>query len=56
VAAGVLVFLNGLYILLAAFGNITDFGTNQHFVQHVLSMDTTNFGAEEGTNLDPDVM
>lgn len=56
VAAGVLVFLNGLYILLVAFGNITDFGTNQPFVQHVLSMDTTNFGAEAGTDLDPDVM
>lgn len=55
-AAGVLVFLNGLYILLVAFGNITDFGTNQPFVQHVLSMDTTNFGAEPGTDLDPDVM
>jgi len=56
VAAGLLVFLNGLYILLAAFGNITDVGTNQPFVQHVLSMDTTNFGAEPGTELDPDVM
>ncbi len=56
IAAGVLVFLNGLYILLVAFGNITDFGTNQPFVQHVLSMDTTNFGAEPGTELDPDVM
>jgi predicted small integral membrane protein len=55
-AAGLLVFLNGLYILLVAFGNITDFGTNQPFVQHVLSMDTTNFGADPGTNLDPDVM
>lgn len=55
VAAGLLVFLNGLHILLVAFGNITDFGTNQPFVQHVLSMDTTNFGAEPGTNLDPDV-
>jgi len=52
----VLVALNGLYIALAAFGNITDFGTNQSFVQHVLSMDTTNFGAEPGTGLDPDVM
>ncbi|MEU5347498.1 DUF2165 domain-containing protein [Streptomyces sp. NPDC020766] len=30
-----------LYITLVAFGNITDFGTNQQFVQHVLSMDTT---------------
>ena len=56
VAAGALVFLNGLYILLVAFGNITDFGTNQPFVQHVLSMDTTNFGAEPGTDLDRDVM
>ncbi|MBA3379646.1 MAG: DUF2165 domain-containing protein [Chloroflexia bacterium] len=56
VATGVLVFINGLYILLVAFGNITDFGTNQPFVQHVLSMDTTNFGAEAGTELDPDVM
>ena len=55
-AAAVLVFLNGLYIALVAFGNITDFDTNQPFVQHVLSMDTTNFGAEPGTNLDPDVM
>ncbi|WP_405871814.1 MULTISPECIES: DUF2165 domain-containing protein [unclassified Streptomyces] len=31
----------GLYIALVAFGNITDFGTNQSFVQHVLAMDTT---------------
>ncbi|MFD3379095.1 MULTISPECIES: DUF2165 domain-containing protein [unclassified Streptomyces] len=30
-----------LYITLVAFGNITDFGTNQQFVQHVLAMDTT---------------
>lgn len=56
VAAGVLVLLNGLYMALAAFGNITDFDTNQAFVQHVLAMDTTNFGAEPGTNLDRDVM
>jgi predicted small integral membrane protein len=56
VAAAVLVLLNGLYIALVAFGNITDYGTNQPFVQHVLKMDTTNFGAEPGTNLDPDVM
>jgi predicted small integral membrane protein len=26
---------------LVAFGNITDFGTNQQFVRHVLAMDTT---------------
>ena len=56
VVAAVLVFLNGLYILIVAFGNITDFGTNREFVQHVLSMDTTNFGAEPGTGLDNDVM
>lgn len=56
VAAAVLVGLNGLYMAFVAFGNITDFGTNRAFVQHVLAMDTTNFGAEPGTNLDPDVM
>ncbi|MFI9204566.1 DUF2165 domain-containing protein [Streptomyces sp. NPDC053048] len=28
-------------ITLVAFGNITDFGTNQEFVRHVLAMDTT---------------
>jgi predicted small integral membrane protein len=56
VAAGVLVFLNALYILLVAFSNLTDYDTNEPFVQHVLSMDTTNFGAEPGTNLDDDVM
>lgn len=56
VAAAILVGLNGLYLALVAVGNITDFGTNQLFVQHVLSMDTTNFGGEPGTRLDPDVM
>ncbi|MGW0606616.1 DUF2165 domain-containing protein [Streptomyces sp. NPDC002640] len=30
-----------LYMTLVAFGNITDFGTNQAFVRHVLAMDTT---------------
>lgn len=30
-----------LYMVLVVFGNITDFGTNQAFVQHVLAMDTT---------------
>ena len=54
--AAAMVFLNGLYISIVAFGNITDFGTNQAFVQHVLAMDTTNFGAEPGTDLDDDVM
>lgn len=53
---GVLTALNGLYLLLVAFGNITDYPTNQAFVQGVLAMDTTNFGAPAGTGLDPDVM
>ena len=52
----VLTALNGLFILLVAFGNITDFPTNQAFVQHVLSMDTTNFGGTPGEGLDPAVM
>jgi predicted small integral membrane protein len=30
-----------LYALLVAFGNITDYGSNFAFVQHVLSMDDT---------------
>jgi predicted small integral membrane protein len=30
-----------LYMTLVAVGNITDFGTNQQFVRHVLAMDTT---------------
>ena len=30
-----------LYIALVAFGNVTDFGTNQEYVRHVLAMDTT---------------
>jgi len=56
VVIAVFVLLNAGYMMLVAFGNITDFGTNQAFVQHVLAMDTTNFGAEPGTGLDPDVM
>jgi predicted small integral membrane protein len=52
----VLTACNALYIALVAFGNITDFDTNYAFVQHVLAMDTTNFGQEPGTGLDPDVM
>jgi predicted small integral membrane protein len=55
-AAAVLVAGNALYMLLVAFGNITDYRTDFAFVQHVLSMDTTNFGATPGTGLDPDVM
>ncbi|WCN06823.1 DUF2165 domain-containing protein [Streptomyces sp. M92] len=40
-AATVLTGVLALYIALVAFGNITDFGTNQQFVRHVLAMDTT---------------
>ncbi|MYT34273.1 MULTISPECIES: DUF2165 domain-containing protein [unclassified Streptomyces] len=40
-AAAVLTGTVALYITLVAFGNITDFGTNQQYVQHVLAMDTT---------------
>ena len=55
-AVATLVFCNALYIFLVALGNITDYDTNFAFVQHVLSMDTTNFGGDPGTGLDPDVM
>jgi predicted small integral membrane protein len=30
----------GLYFVLVAFGNITDYGTNFQFVKHVLNMDS----------------
>lgn len=40
-AATLLTATVALYIALVAFGNITDFGTNQQFVRHVLAMDTT---------------
>lgn len=33
--------ITGLQMLFIAFSNITDFGTNQAFVIHVLAMDTT---------------
>lgn len=56
VACTVMVGINALYMLLVAFGNITDYGTNFDFVSHVLSMDTTNLGAPAGEGLDPDVM
>ena len=55
-ACAVVTALNALYILLVAIGNVTDYGTNLAFVRHVLSMDTTNFGAPPGTGLDADVM
>ncbi|WP_311766648.1 DUF2165 domain-containing protein [Streptomyces rhizosphaericus] len=39
--SGLLTGTIALYIALVAFGNITDFDTNQQFVRHVLAMDTT---------------
>jgi predicted small integral membrane protein len=41
VAATVMTSVLALYMLLVLFGNITDFGTNREFVQHVLAMDST---------------
>jgi predicted small integral membrane protein len=55
-AVAVLVACNALHMTLVVIGNLTDYDTNYAFVQHVLSMDTTNFGANAGTNLDPDIM
>lgn len=55
-AGGVLIALNALFILLVAFGNVTDFATNQAFVHHVLAMDTANFGSLPGQGLDPSVL
>ncbi|MEW2130662.1 DUF2165 domain-containing protein [Streptomyces sp. NPDC005435] len=40
-AAGVFTGVLALYIALVALGNITDFGSNQQYVRHVLAMDTT---------------
>ncbi len=36
-------------MIIVAFGNITDFDTNQQFVKHVLAVDTTNLGQPPGT-------
>ena len=36
----ILVAAVALWVSLVAFGNITDYGTNLDFVNHVLSMDT----------------
>ena len=41
----ILVAAVALYASLVAFGNITDYGTNFAFVQHVLAMDTVFPGA-----------
>jgi predicted small integral membrane protein len=48
VVVATLTLITATYYTLVALTNITDFGTNQAFVQHVLSMDTTF--------QDPDVM
>src|SRR5437763_10510866 len=40
-AVAVLTAMTAVQMTLIAVGNITDFGTNQAFVQHVLAMDTT---------------
>lgn len=48
--------MNALILALIAFGNLTDFGTNWDFVRNVMGMQTTNFGGEVGSGLDPDVM
>lgn len=37
----VITAMGALYMALVAFTNITDFGTNRAFVEHVLAMDTT---------------
>lgn len=39
--ATVLTAIMAAYLTLVAFGNITDFDSNQQFVHHVLEMDTT---------------
>jgi predicted small integral membrane protein len=36
-----LLFAVGLFYLFVVFNNLTDYGTNYQFVQHVLMMDTT---------------
>ncbi len=40
-AVAVLTAMTAVQVTLIAVGNITDFGTNQAFVHHVLAMDTT---------------
>lgn len=55
-AATIFVAFHAIYILLVAFTNITDYETNLAFAQHVLAMDTTNFGAGAGVDLDQQVI
>ncbi|NXY95382.1 DUF2165 domain-containing protein [Streptomyces sp. BR123] len=40
-AAAALTLTVAAVVVLAAVGNLTDFGTNREFVRHVLAMDTT---------------
>ena len=40
-AVAVLLSIQALYFTIVAFGNVTDYGTNFAFVEHVMSMDTT---------------
>ncbi|WP_406631588.1 DUF2165 domain-containing protein [Amycolatopsis sp. WGS_07] len=40
-AATVITGITAIQMTLVTVGNITDFGTNQEFVRHVLAMDTT---------------
>ena len=40
-AVAVLLSIEALYFTIVAFGNVTDYGTNFAFVEHVMSMDTT---------------
>ncbi len=39
--AAALTAVAALYMAVVVIGNVTDFGTNQQFVRHVLAMDTT---------------
>ncbi len=56
VVCAALIGLQALYMALVAFGNISDFSTNQQLVKHVLAMDSTNFGQPVGVGLDHAVM
>lgn len=48
--------VNALYTTLVAIGNITDYNINFDFFQHVLAMDSTDFRAGAGVDLDPEVI
>jgi len=39
--AAVVTAITALYLLLVVLGNVTDYGTNRAFVEHVFAMDTT---------------